>query len=396
MGTFVLIRPAQTFNERIKVGNIPYSGAPFVASGFIYHVDDEGAAYILTNQHVVDEAQAIAALVGDSMIYEAEVLNVDTRRDIALLSICCDEFKAVAFADSTELMPGDEVISLGYPRNWAMPSLFRRVRVTSPLEVTLTKGIISAFRYSSLMDAELVQTDAAVNPGNSGGPLFSAVGLVVGINTMGVRDSKGLNFAVSETTVRKRLRLWDVGTSADFGPLSGSLRHDSDSYYEAFSPFFTADSDEFVVHATLTNPWTATSLRKWSYGIRFGWTGQANDPHMLFVVHSSKRWYLYMRDAAGNLQQMHRGTVPQLHTRSGQKNHLSLFVDGRFGDLYVNAQRARLPDRAAQHINLGDTLLTSHEGSVAVVTGLWPGHERPGYRTRYENFMGWTYDHQAE
>ena len=198
--------------------------------------------------------------------------------------------------------------------------------------------------------------------------------------------------------MRERLRLWSIGPSDDFGPLSGSLRHDTDSYIEAFSPEFTADSDEFVVSATFTNPWTAYSSRPWSYGFYFGRSAEANDQYMYFVVHSSKQWVLSMRNAAGDIQRLHRGTVPQLNTQSGQKNRLGLFVDGRFGDLYVNGQRVRFPDPlgAAQRINLGGELITSHEGEVAVITGFFEGDERSGYRTRYRDFMGWTYDHQAE
>ena len=89
-----------------------------------------------------------------------------------------------------------------------------RRRVIVPGEASVTKGIISAFRYSTRMDAQLVQNDAAINPGNSGGPLFTPQGQIVGLNTFGYeydlddRPLRGLEFAVLETTIQERLGLW--------------------------------------------------------------------------------------------------------------------------------------------------------------------------------------------
>ena len=228
------VRPAV-----VKVVNMGQDGPSGSGSGFIFRTDDDGAAYILTNYHVVDEAEEVWILVEDETFFRAAIEAVDPRRDLGLLRICCGEFTTVEFMDSDVLYPGDEVISIGYAQDAIMPRTFRPGRVMVPGEATVTRGIISAFRYDSLMDVEFVQTDAPINGGNSGGPILSPDGRVVGVVTFSFVDRpslgifrEGLNFAVLETTTQERLRLWDLGPSAEFGPLSGVLRHDPSDGFE--------------------------------------------------------------------------------------------------------------------------------------------------------------------
>ena len=391
------VRPAV-----VKVVNMRADGPRGSGSGFIFRTDDDGAAYILTNYHVVDEAEEVWIFVEDETFFQAAIEAVDPRRDLGLLRICCGEFTTVEFMDSDVLYPGDEVISIGYAADGYMPRTFRPGRVIVPGEATVTRGIISAFRYDSLRDVEFVQHDAPINGGNSGGPLFSPDGRVVGVTSLHFVDVPsrdlfldGIAFAVLETTTQERLRLWDLGPSAGFGPLSGVLRHDpSDDFFEVFQPEFTATEDEFAIGATFTNPY-AGSLQLWSYGFYFGRSGEANDQYLYFVVDSRKQWFVYMRDAGGESQRLHSGIVPQLRTGTGEKNALTLYVDGPWGELYVNGQRVRYPEPfgAAERVNLGGTLLESHGGEVAVMTGFFIGSERSGARTRYESFVGVTYDH---
>ena len=405
------VRSSVVLVKTVDYGS-PWSG---VATGFIFRVDDDRnnrAAYILTNQHVVEEAESVAVLVDDRDWYQADILSLDPRRDIAMLRICCSQhFRAVEFMDTTPMRAGDEVVTVGYPADRSLPGAPPRTalrifelpedRKIIPGEATVTKGIISAFRYSTSQDAQVVQIDAATTWGSSGSPIFTRDGLVVGMNAYGIAKRPaedivipvaGLNFGILETTIHERVRLWDVGPSAGFGPLSGGLRHDDDEYIEQFGTEFTADSDEFVLEATFVNPYGADE-HPWSYGFTFGRTGEDDDEHVWLVVNSNGTWRIDT-----STTRLHGGLVPQLLTGAGQKNRVTLYVDGRYGWLYVNGQKVLDEEGAevslyGQGIDLGGEHVTSHEGSVTVVTGFFTGDERAGAVTRYEGFRGWTYDH---
>ena len=113
--------------------------------------------YIVTNHHVVQGSAWIEATVGDSAAYEAELLGVDAGRDLAVLKICCGSFRTARFGDIVGLMPATEVVVIGYPHGIPGPA-------------TITQGIVSAIRFNTTLQSQVIQTDAAMNPGNSGGP----------------------------------------------------------------------------------------------------------------------------------------------------------------------------------------------------------------------------------
>ena len=292
------------------------------------------------------------------------------------------------------MYPGDEVIAIGYAFGSILgPHKFRLGRDIVHGAATITRGIISAFRYDAHMDAQMVQHDAPINPGNSGGPLFSRDGRVAAVNTYRfppVDGATGLGFAVLETTAQERIRLWDLRPSASFGPLAGNLQHELDDRFEAFTPEFQATGDEFTVRATFTNPYSALQ-ELWSYGFAFGNGAESDDPISFLVVDSQGGWVVRtFRD--GDFHKIHEGTAPQLLTREGQKNRLQLWVDGSYAWVLVNGQRV-LDDEALPvgGIDLGPG--SSHEGEVSVITGYWRGSERSGAVTGYEDFAGLTYDH---
>ena len=160
-------------------------------SGAIFETQGQ-TAYIITNQHVVDGDAEVGVTVNDSAYYRGTVLGTDTVRDLAVVRICCGSFSKLSFGDVSRLQPGDEVVTIGYA-------------LGLPGEATITRGIVSAVRYHPGYRSEVIQTDAAVNFGNSGGPTLSMSGDILGINTFGLRDSEGLNFAVSGITVQQRI-----------------------------------------------------------------------------------------------------------------------------------------------------------------------------------------------
>jgi len=151
-------------------------------SGFLISAD----GLVLTNAHVVDGAKEVTVKLSDHREFKAKVLGADRSSDIAVLKIDAHDLPTVHIGDSDQLSVGDYVLAIGEPFG---------------LEETATAGIVSAKGRSLPGDGYVpfIQTDAAVNPGNSGGPLFDANGAVVGINAQIYTNSggyQGVSFAI--------------------------------------------------------------------------------------------------------------------------------------------------------------------------------------------------------
>ncbi|WP_170475457.1 DegQ family serine endoprotease [Ruegeria arenilitoris] len=159
-----------------------------LGSGFV--LDEDG--YIVTNHHVVDNASSVTVRLSDNRSYEAEVVGTDALTDIAVLKIDAGEdLQAVRLGDSDVIRVGEDVVAIGNPFG---------------LSSTVTTGIVSAKgrNISEGPYAEFIQTDAAINKGNSGGPLFNMEGEVIGVNSAIYSPSGGsvgLGFAVTSNIV---------------------------------------------------------------------------------------------------------------------------------------------------------------------------------------------------
>jgi len=145
---------------------------------------------VLTNAHVVDGADEVTVRTVDRREYRAKVLGVDKATDVAVLKIDAKNLPAVRLGDASKLRVGEWVVAIGAPYG---------------LEHTVTSGIVSAKSRSLPGDSVVgfIQTDAAVNPGNSGGPLFNLDGEVIGINSQIFSRSggfQGLAFAIPINT----------------------------------------------------------------------------------------------------------------------------------------------------------------------------------------------------
>ncbi len=162
----------------------PHNQMPLVrgeGSGFVVSPD----GYILTNAHVVDDAREVTVRTTDRREYRAKVVGIDSRTDVAVLKIDATKLPVVRIGDPTRLKAGEWVIAIGSPFGF---------------ENSVTAGIVSA-TARSLADAytPFIQTDVAVNPGNSGGPLFNLQGEVVGINSQIYSRTggyQGVSFAI--------------------------------------------------------------------------------------------------------------------------------------------------------------------------------------------------------
>jgi S1-C subfamily serine protease len=169
---------------------VPVEGA---GSGFI--IDPRG--YILTNFHVVQEAQSIEVVLGDQSKYSAKYIGADPRNDVALIKIepKGKPLTALTLGDSSSLQVGQKVLAIGNPFGF---------------QSTLTTGVVSALgrtvqtSQTTFID-EAIQTDAAINRGNSGGPLINSHGEVIGINSAiftPTGTTAGIGFAIPINTAK--------------------------------------------------------------------------------------------------------------------------------------------------------------------------------------------------
>jgi S1-C subfamily serine protease len=170
-------------------GPVPQQGQ---GSGFI--LDKEG--HILTNNHVIDNAREVEVTLSDKHRYKATVVGVDKGHDLALLKINnAPDLQPATLAESNSLTVGQRVYAIGNPFG---------------LSGTMTRGIISAIRSirgpNNTPIEDAIQTDAAVNPGNSGGPLLNSRGEVIGVTTLiannGADQSSGIGFAIPVNTAK--------------------------------------------------------------------------------------------------------------------------------------------------------------------------------------------------
>jgi len=157
-----------------------------LASGLV--VDKNG--YILTNEHVVDKAQSISVTLPSKLEYPAEIIGVDKQTDLALIKIKSEEKLAVPnFGNSDKIEVGEWVIAVGNPFG------FDR---TVSFGIVSGKGrVIPFLPEESRLISDFIQTDAAIDPGSSGGPLVNLKGEVIGINSIGLGRGQGFTIPIN-------------------------------------------------------------------------------------------------------------------------------------------------------------------------------------------------------
>ena len=368
------VRPAVV---RIQTGTNEGSGVIFETQG--------QTGYVLTNFHVVERHRNVSVVVNDATTYRGSILGGDRVRDLAMLSICCGSFETLAFGNASALEAGDGIIAIGYALGLSG-------------EATITRGIVSAIRYDSQHQSDVIQTDAAINPGSSGGPMLSLSGEIVGINTFRYHETEsgrpveGLGFAISEKTVRGRIAELKSGTvsatpvptraarptpfwtrQVSFGPNFGSLRHDpADGFIK--TEYAGVSLSDMIVSATFVNPYSA-SRNDWDYGFI---VREIQDGPFVQIIVSSDRTWKVKTGTAPPYDEVGRGTLTRFETGAGGKNTLWLAAFGDRGMLFVNGE----------FISLVDLSAVAGSGGVAVMTGAVEGNEVAGASTRFEDFTG--------
>jgi S1-C subfamily serine protease len=173
--------------------NFFYGLVPEEGQGTGFILDKEG--HILTNYHVVANAQQVEVTLSNRKTIKAEVIGADRQHDLAIIKITAPNLLPVTLGDSRNIQVGQKVFAIGNPFG---------------LSGTMTRGIVSSIRSVRSPNGggidEAIQTDAAINPGNSGGPLLNSRGEVIGINSMiftgGAEQSAGIGFAIPINTAK--------------------------------------------------------------------------------------------------------------------------------------------------------------------------------------------------
>ena len=342
-------------------------------SGFIV----DSAGYILTNEHVVSGGGRLTVILDDGTRKSASVMVSDATLDIALLKIDTPhQLPALSFA--TKAREGEQVIALGYPFSDELGG-----------EMTTTVGIVSAFR--TLGGVDYVQTDAAVNFGNSGGPLLNLRGEVVGMNTRGISkdQSEGLNLAIHYELLATEL--WAMILTAEaaptatpkpvasskivFGPVSESIPHDpDDGFLEIYhSSTWLADA---VIEARFLNPYSRQK-GEWDIGFLFRYRqGREYNLFHAVIIHSNGSWYHDLRTDEEKNRRLASDYSPHITTSAHEYNDVRVVVFGDKGTLFINDN----------YIATLDLSGLKEEGTVAIATEWFADAGISGKSTTFENF----------
>ena len=357
-------------------------------SGVIYDVDSAtGVALILTNRHVIEGASRISAVVTDTVRYDATLRGFDGDVDLAVLRICCNTgLSSAQLVKSGSVAIGDRVYALGYP--------------LGANSIRVTEGIVSASEYSAVYGAYIIQTDAALNPGNSGGPLIRSDGLAAGINTARKEQSdsgrpvEGTGYAIAARTVLTRLPDIERGAvtvipsptviptpratprpNGQFRQLQlddGAMPHEDDGFIKTRR--VASGIRNFAIFTDFEVPYSV-DVGDWDFGFTFRDSGDGN---LSYVALTQDGRYAHHLRIDGDDRNVKNGPAENLRLSAGTVNTVTLIVVEDRGWLFVNSE----------YISDFDVSGSSPRGELTIATGIYKDSEVPGYSTKFSNVIG--------
>ncbi len=346
--------PFYEFFKRFQ-GPMPHGRMPMHGQGSGFIVSADGR--ILTNAHVVDGAQEVTVKLIDKREFKAKVLGVDRQTDVAVLKIDATNLPTVQMGNSAETKVGEWVLAIGSPFGF---------------ENSVTAGIVSA-KARALPDESLVsfiQTDVAVNPGNSGGPLFNMKGEVIGINSQIVSETggyQGLSFAVpSEVAAKVQDQLVAHGKVIR-GRLGITIQNVNQALAESFG--LSKPTGALVSSVEKGSPAEQAGVEPGDVIVKFDGKEVSDSAQLPARVAEMKP------GAAAKLEIIRKGTTKEINVTVGE------LKDGK---LAANADGAQKPGRlgvAVRPLNpeeqrqagVKDGLLVENATGPAARAGIQPG-----------------------
>ena len=275
-------------------------------SGFIYKSDDKG--YILTNNHVIEDANNYTVILSTGEVVEAKLLGRDAYSDLAVLSIDKDKVTKVSTLGDSDLVEvGNTVFTVGSPMG-------------EEYSGSVTRGIISGKDRTIEVDdvvTKVIQTDASINPGNSGGPLVNLAGEVIGITSMKLASSEieGMGFAIPINDVKVYVKSLEKGEKISRPALGVSLINVTDTYrlyYYQISVNRNIKSGVVLSNVEYNSPAYKAGLQKGDVIIKIGDNKVENI--------SKLKYYLYQYDI--------NDTISVTYIRNNQEKTVNIKLEG--------------------------------------------------------------------
>jgi serine protease Do len=295
----LLSGPDQNFFQNF-FGEMPQGSGPELEHGLGSGVIVSPDGYILTNNHVVQNAREIKVTLTDARTFNAKVIGTDPDTDVALIKVQANNLPALTLADSNKVEVGDVVLAVGNPFGVGQ---------------TVTSGIISAKDRvtSSDKDQDFIQTDAAINPGNSGGALVDTEGRLVGINAEIVTRSggnQGIGFAVPSDLCRWVMESLIKTGHVNRGFLGVNIQSLTPDLAQAFK--INNSQGALIANVTPDSPAATAGLQTGDVIVEFN--GQA--------IQDASQLKLQVAEAGPGV------TVPVVVSRSGEKKTVSVTLRG--------------------------------------------------------------------